>query len=293
VTPQVQLLDEITLVAPFGVRFWDVAMASPAEQGLTVIAYPDVFPELRTTASWNGAGVYSFSGLPGLRLAENGAGDDAYWAANPPSVEYTIEVSDAANRYLPFELPVLLPFRGLYGLSSSPLLPLPVPDDTWVPVFSTPARPVAGLSGTISADLQDFSGTGAAWALVTAQPFGLPPAIGIADNRGVISLPIPYPEFRSASAGSPTGMAPLKLSDQNWPVEVRVFFSPTGSQETYPDLGALLQQQEALVWRDTSDSAFGATFTLEFGNELILRSLNLATGRDLPYLLVTVPASPL
>jgi hypothetical protein len=292
VTPQVQVLDEITLVAPFGVRFWDVSMASPAESGLTVVAWPDVFPELRTTASWNGAGVYSFSGLPGLRQAENGAGDDAYWSADPPTVAYTIEISDPLNRYLSFSLPVLLPFRGLYGIASSPRLPLPVPDDTWVPIFSTSARPVAGISGMIRADLQNFSGTGAAFALVTAESSGMLPAIGIADSRGVISLPIPYPEFLSASAGSPTGMAPLKLSDQNWPLEIRVFFSPA-DRGVFPDLGALLQQPEALIWRDTADSAFGTTFTLEFGNELILRSLDLTSGRDLPYLLVTVPASPL
>ncbi len=290
---QVQALEAVTLVAPLGVRFWDVATAAPAEAGLTVVAYPDVFPELRSTATWNGSGVYSFSGLPGLRLAENGAGDDAYWSANQPSLPYTIEVSDSANRYLPFELPVLLPVRGLYALLSSPLISLPVPDPTWVPIFSSAARPVAGVSGTIRADLQDFSGTPAAWALVAAQVPGLAPTIGIADSRGVITLPLPYPEFRSASAGSPLGMAPLKLSDQNWPVEVRVFFTPAVNQSKFPDLEALLQQPEALVWRDTADATFATTFTLEFGNELVLRSLNLATGRELPYLLVTTPGSPI
>jgi len=77
VTPQVQTLEEITLVAPFGVRFWDVAAGAPAETGLSVAAYPDALQELVTPAIANASGIYSFSGLPGLRRAENGAGDDA------------------------------------------------------------------------------------------------------------------------------------------------------------------------------------------------------------------------
>jgi hypothetical protein len=293
VSSQVQVLEEVSLVTPLGVRFWDVATASPAEAGLTVVAYPDVFPELRATAVWNGAGVYSFSGLPGLRRAENGAGDAAYWSAVPSNVPYTIEVSDPANRYLPFELTADLPVRGLYALLSSPMPSVPVPDPTWVPLFSAPARPAAGVSGMVRADLQGFSGAGAAWAMVTAQPAGLAPAVGIADDRGVISLPLAYPEFRSSPAGSPLGMTPLKLTDQNWPVEIRVFFTPGVHGNLFPNLASLLQQPEALIWRDTADSAFAATFTLQFGNELVLRSLNSATGRDLPYLLVTAPGSPL
>jgi hypothetical protein len=259
---------------------------------LTVAAYPDAYPELVSPAVWNASGIYSFSGLPGLRRAENGAGDDAYWNANPPSIPYTVAVSDPLNRYLPFQLALLLPARGLYGLLASPLLALPVPDATWLPIFSTPARPAAGVTAMIRASLQDVSGAGAAWAVMTARAPGGPPAIGVADSRGVISLPLPYPELRSAFFGSPLISAPLKLSDQNWPVDINVFWTPFSAAVTTPDLEQLLQQGEASVWRDTARSTPATTFTLEFGNDLILRSVDSA-GRELPYLLVTAAGSPL
>jgi hypothetical protein len=292
-TPTVQVLEEITLVAPFGVRFWDVGTAAPAEPGLAVVAYPDAFPELRSAAVWNGAGIYSFSDLPGLRKAENGAGDDAYWTANPPVVPYTVEVSDPQGRYLPFQLSVLMPVRGLFGLFASPPLPVQTPDATWVPVFSTPARPVAGVTAVIRADLQDPSGAGAAWAVVTAQVAGAALAIGIADDRGVISLALPYPELRTIPVSSPLGQAALKLGDQSWPVEIRIFWTPAVVATESPDLEALLQQGEAFAWRDTARITPATTFTLQFGNDLILRSLDSTSGRELPYLLVTAAGSPI
>jgi hypothetical protein len=292
-SPQVQVLEEITLVAPFGVRFWDVEYAAPAETGLSVVAYPDAFPELRTPAAWNGGGIYSFSGLPGLRRAENGAGDDAYWSANPPTIPYTMQVTDPQNRYVPFQLSALLPVRGLFGLFASPPLAVQTPDATWVPVFSTPARPVAGVTAVIRGDLQDPSGEGAAWAVVTAQASGAAPAIGIADDRGVISLSLPYPELRTTPVSSPLGQAALKLGDQSWPLEIRIFWTPRAMATEIPDLAALLQQGEAFAWRDTAQTATATTFTLQFGNDLILRSLDSASGRELPYLLVTAAGSPI
>ena len=292
-TPQVQLLERVTLVAPLGMRFWDVAAGGPAEAGLTVVAYPNAYPDLISPAVWNASGIYSFSGLPGLRRAENGVGDDAYWRANPPSIPFTLVVSDPLNRYLPFQLSLLLPARGLYGLLASPLLAVPVPDATWLPIFSTPARPAGGVIAMIRASLQDPSGAGASWAVVTAQAPAAAPAIGVADSRGVISLPVPYPELRSALFGSPLVSAPLKLSDQRWPVAINVFWTPFSGNVTTPDLQSLLQQGEAFVWRDTARSTPATTFMLEFGNDLILRSVDSVTGRELPYLLVTPAGSPL
>ena len=80
----VTVLETITLTAPFGVRFWDVATVAPAEGGLSVVGYPDAFPELRIFGQENHSGVFCFSGLPGLRSMENGAGkhDSIYVAMN-------------------------------------------------------------------------------------------------------------------------------------------------------------------------------------------------------------------
>jgi hypothetical protein len=128
---------------------------------------------------------------------------------------------------------------------------------------------------------------------MTAEAPGGSLALGVADGRGVISLPLPYPELRTASFGSPLGLAPLKLSDQSWPVHIRVFWTPVSKTVTTPDLEDLLQQGEASVWRDTARSALATSFTLEFGTDLILRSVDSVTGRELPYLLVTTAGSPL
>jgi len=293
VTPQVQVLEEVTRVAPLGLRFWDVAMQSPAETGLTVSAYPDAYPELITPASANASGIYSFSDLPGLRRAGNGAGDDSYWSANPPTVPYTVEVSDPQNRYLPFQLAVLLPWRGLYGLEGSPPLPIPVPDGGWLPIFPTAARPAGGVTGMIRGTLQDPSGAEAAWAVVTAQATGGAPVTGVADDRGVISVPIPYPELQTTLAGSPLGPTLLPLSLQSWPLTVRVYYEPFSIPTGSPDLKDVLSQSEASVWRDTSMSARATAFNLDYGTDLILRSVDAVSGRQLSYLLVTAAGSPL
>jgi hypothetical protein len=294
VTPQVTVLEEISWVSPLGMRFWDVAAAAPSEAGLSVTAYPDAYPELVTPSVWNGSGVYSFSALPGLRRAENGAGDTAYWSANPPAVPYTVQVSDPQGRYLPFQFSLLLPWFGLYGLAGSPLLAAPVPDATWIPVFSAPARPAGGVAGMIRAVLEDPTGAPAAWAVVTAQATGGALAVGVADVRGVISLPLPYPELPAAGVLSPLGSTPVKLSDQTWPLEIGVYWTPAvGEPAAAPDLEELLQQAAANVWSDTTLTVRATTFTLGFGNDLILRSVDQTSGRELPYLLVTAAGSPL
>src|SRR6185437_10154784 len=66
-TPTVVVLEEITCVAPLGLRFWDVASARAVGAGLTVQAYPAGVPGLRMDAVVSRRGVYSFRGLPGMR----------------------------------------------------------------------------------------------------------------------------------------------------------------------------------------------------------------------------------
>jgi hypothetical protein len=83
------------------------------------------------------------------------------------------------------------------------------------------------------------------------------------------------------------------LGDQSWPVEIRIFWTPEASVPETPELEALLHQGEAFGWRDTARTAPATTFTLQFGNDLILRSLDSASGRELPYLIVTAAGSPI
>jgi hypothetical protein len=293
---QVVVMDDITLVAPFGVRFWDVAGLSPAGNALTVVAYPVAFPELLSTANVGPSGVYSFSGLPGLRQFENGTGDDSFWAANPAGFPYVIEVSDPLERYLPFQFSVLLPVRGLYGLLSSPVFPWLTPDPSWLPIFSAPSRDLPQPSATIRAQLQDDNTGGpAAWAMVTAQFSGLSAVSGIADERGIVTLSLSYPEPQNSPFGSPMGSGSLNLSEQSWPVTVAVFYSGsvTVTAPASVDLQAVLQQGPAIAWTDTVHTGEADLFNVTFGNDLVLRSLDSATGRGLSVFLVTSATSPL
>ncbi len=291
--PNVQVLEEITLVAPFGVRFWDVTAMAPAGGGLTVVAYPDGFPDLRVNAGVNRTGVYFFRDLPGLRQIENGAGDEDFWTTHPPSIPFTVEVSDAQDRYLPYQFSVLLPAHGLYGSVGSPLSPALTPDASWLPIFSAPSRVMPGPSAVVRAQLQDdVAKLPAAWALMTAQVPGSLVMTALADDRGVVTLTLPYPEPRTSPFASPLGPGSLKLSDQTWPLTVSVFYvprpvSPNPFKFVLPDLQEILSQGIATAWLDTVHSAPANSFTLQFGKDLVLRSFNSGTGRDLPVLLTT------
>jgi hypothetical protein len=288
---QVMVLDQVTLTAPFGVRFWDVSSNTPAGSGLLVMAYPNSFPELLTSATHSPSGVYSFSGLPGLRRAENSAGDDAFWSANPPICPYTFTVSDPQERYLPYSFSALLPVRGLFGLWNSPLLSGVTPDPTWLPIFSTPARPIAGPAAMVRAQLQDTSGGFAAWAMVTVQAPGLPLRAGLTDEQGMVSISQPYPE--PAGSGLESPLATPKLIDQRWTVKVAVFYSAGKTEQPLPELEQILQQPQAVAWRDTAHTSPADQFPLQFGQELVLRSLDSISGLELSVLLVTPAGSPL
>jgi hypothetical protein len=289
---QVTALEQITLTAPFGVRFWDVAAVAPAEGGLSVTGYPDSFPELRTMGVENHTGVFCFSGLPGLRRAENGEGDDAFWSANPPTIPYTFEFSDPEDRYLPYRFSARLPVRGLFGLWESPLSSGLTPDPTWLPIFSSPSRPMAVPTGMVRAQLRDdTSGGPASSAILTVQAPGLPMVTGLANERGTLSLSQPYPEPSDNGPASPL-RAP-NLTEQDWPIETAVYYSSHRMHQSQPYLEEILQQGAAVAWRDTSHTAPANRFNLQYGQDLVLRSLDSTSGRELPVLLVTPAASPL
>jgi hypothetical protein len=293
VSTQVTVLEEISLVTPLGVRFWDVAMEAPAGGGLSVVAYRDVWPEITWDAVEGHGGVYSFRALPGMQYALNGAGDDDYWNAHPPAVPYLLKVTDPQERYLSFQLSATLPCRGIFGLFASPLYTNLTPDASWIPIFSTPSRPISGPAGAIRAQLKDDnSGLPAAWAMVTVQSSGNIAATGLADDRGVISLALPYPEPRNFAFSSPLGSS-VKLTDQTWPVDISIFYTPRPASPNLPFLEDLLQQGPAFAWNDTAHTGPASGFLLQFGNDLILRSLNSANGSPLPVLLVTPAGSPL
>jgi hypothetical protein len=268
------------------VRFWDPATQSAAAVPLDVQAYPDAAPERLTKAVQGRSGAYSFRGLPGLRNVETSAGDDDFWASNAIHIPYTVVVNDPTNTYLPFQFSLRLPNRGFYGLAGSPLDTTLVPDATWLPIFSSPARTTPDGMGVVRGLLMDsVSGGPAAWALVRLDGPNMTPAVGLTDARGVISLLFLYPEPRNFALGSPLRSGGLRLTDQTWVLNLSVQYKPGRASEITPDLDGTLQQVPAIC--DVP------AITVQFGKEFILRSLDSVSGRELSALLITAAGSPL
>src|SRR5262249_42753019 len=142
--------------------------ATDLVDGLDVVAYVRSDPGSAVGAILTRSGVYSVSGLPGLRDFERGDGDDdAAWSA--PLRRYRVEVRDPQGRFIPFGSDADLPARGLFtGMASlSPAQPLVLPTEHGsppsamigrVPLFSAPSRRVAGSLAAVHADLRELDG---------------------------------------------------------------------------------------------------------------------------------------
>ena len=279
----IQVMETLTLVCPLGLRFWDAVDRAPVSEGLSMQIWPKSQPDLRIPAVLNRTDVFTFHDLPGMRGIEIGAGDDAFWRANPPRFDFVVQVQDTANRFLPFQLPVRLPVRGL---------------SDGVPLFSSPARVVVSPMGIIRAQLFDpIHRLPAAWTLVEARVEGIVLGRGVADAQGGLLLPLPYPEARNSGPafGSPLGPAGVKLNDQTWQVHLSFFYAPQPSSSV-PDLNQVLKQPPATAWVDEMLSAPLTTATLRFGQELVLRSRALLASPPaspwLSTLLITPAGSP-
>jgi hypothetical protein len=270
-----QALEEVTLLQPLGLRFWDGVTQSFVGDGLSVTAWPAANPNRALDATLNRSGVYSFRGLPGMREVESGAGDDAFWAAHPPSDDLVVQVLDPEGRFLPFQLRVQAPQRGIYrypgtpdGLANS------------IPVFSMPSRTIPVNTAVVRAELYDHvNHCPAAWAVMDVSADGQPPVRGIADTLGRVQVALPYPEPRNFGIGSPLGPAGIKLQDQSWPVTVSVSYTRGPAPvPAIPDLGQVLSQSPATAWADTDLTQIFGGATLAFGQELILRSWQLGNS---------------
>ncbi|HXH38588.1 MAG TPA: hypothetical protein VNN08_08165, partial [Thermoanaerobaculia bacterium] len=163
--PVIDVQETLTLVTPLGVRFRDEATTTVIDDDLVVSVYPDGISELKTYGVVNRAGVFVFRGLQGMREVENGAGDDAFWAAHPPTFGFVLEVSDRAGRFLPYAYSLKLPVRRLLTLP----VPSPLTQSDAMPLFSAPSRQTPEVYGVIRAEIRDqVHDEPAAWALVEA-----------------------------------------------------------------------------------------------------------------------------
>lgn len=282
------VLDQVTTVAPLGLRFRDAMTGATVGDGFSVWAFPSTQPNSRRALIPNRKGVYVLHHAPGLRDLENGKGDDEFWSS-VPAKDFVVEVRDQEDRFLPFQFTVALPARGIYQWNDS-TAGSPPSSTAGVPVYSSTARiPPAGTA-VVRADLWDplrnGTGAGAASAVLELYDDQQFIARGIADAQGRIAILFPYPSPRSFSPtsplsafGSPAVATGPPLTEQIWILRVRAFYarlnqtlSISKDKDTLPDLRAILSQPEAVVWTDENRTEPLQEVSVQYGQSLILKS---------------------
>lgn len=285
------VLDRLTLVTPLAIRFWDDVTLSPIADRLSVRAYPPGRPERAMQSVLNHSGIHVFYGLPGLRSVENGSGDGAFWSAQVVQKQFVLEVADTAGRYLPMSFTADAPTRNLFSL---PCLSPPM-SSPGVPLFSGPGRSVPPGMAIIRAELRNaLTGLPAAWARVEAQHSPLsPPARGMSDALGRVTLLFPYPEPAGNPAGSPPpGAVSVALPQQEWPVDMRAWYSGAMRATELPDWCTFFAQGRSVLWSDSALTHAFTRTTIRYGRETILQSQDSGSRTELSVLLITPAGSP-
>jgi len=291
-TAMVRVLEQVTRRSPVGLRVWDIAGATDLVDGLQVDISVRTDPESAVRAYVTRSGVYSVSGLPGLRPFELGVGDDmtAWSAALRP---YRVEINDPQGRFLPFAFDADLPRRGLFSWSApgtSPPQPYVLPTDRasppammigHVPLFSAPSRPMATSLAAVRAELREVgSDRPASFALLTVSIDGTVCGIGMADWQGRILVPFPYPDRPRPALTSP----PQTTNDFRWDVAIAAYYvpAPPGAAVTMiadlADVVAQMNSPQMLFASTVSPPQVLPPLTLQYGVPLTVRTQLTSTG---------------
>jgi hypothetical protein len=133
-------------------------------------------------------------------------------------------------------------------------------------------------TAVVRADLWDADADApAAWAVLEVGAPGGATYHGVADAAGRVAVLLPYPEPPWHGSSPPPGSR--ALSDQTWPLELAVRYSPAAASPPLPDpsagvppdLCAVLTQRPATLVDDSSPLAL-LTPTLRFGHELVVKT---------------------
>jgi hypothetical protein len=269
------VIERHSKVAPLGVRFWDEIAHKSIGDSLIVTAYRATQPDRRFALTLNRANVFVLQNVPGLRDIEFGAGDQDYWDNLPAPQSFVIDVFDTANRFLPFTFTAAVPTRDLYEwICGSP------PEQSGVPLFSTPTRSNPGGYGVIRAELRDEAQfdtrtqdyAPASWALLEAWYDGQRVGRGLADQQGRIVVFLPYPEPINPPISSPPTPR-TALTSQVWPIELRAFYSPLVPVPQSPDLCAALTQSPATLLNALSPPTPLTQVHVAYGVDAIVKTV--------------------
>jgi len=270
-SPGVRVMERLTRVAPFGVRFWDPLTQTAVAEGLRVVLHPAGQPGRGVTTRTNGSGVHVLHDAPGLARAAWGEGDEAYWSHPPQTAQYRGEVSDLLGRFHPVSFAVQLPFRGLFLPACAAQSP-PGPAGG-IELFSTASRALPGALAVVRAELSSMVlGAPAAWALLTAEYRGEVLGRGVADRQGrvVLAFPFPEPERRPRRSPPETASPPAESATlMQWEVQLRVHFSALLASQPVPDYCDLLSQPPARLLVHTSPPEELAATAIALGQEFV------------------------
>lgn len=291
-----RLFERVTRHAPIGLRFRDIATGTLVRGDLNVTIAPKRNPLRSVTCAVNGKGVWYANRFPGISdtPAPSGSPPDAdFWAQ--PGIACRVSVSDAAGRFLPLEVEMDFPVRGLVNWPGwatlpqgllAPLIdddgsspPAPVTSRDALPLFSAAARPAPAPLAEIRCQMA-FADTGepAAWALLTAMHGGRVRGLGQADAKGRVALFFPYPERPRASLAT----SPPAITDFRWSIALAAYSSRL-SPTTPPDFAALMGQLNGaprdLFASTESPPELLPSQLLSFGRPLTVRTTQTSIGQ--------------
>jgi hypothetical protein len=288
-----RLLERQTLIAPLGVRFWDVATGVHVRNGLQVIAYPGTHYLHSTTASSNRSGsAYVFHRAWGLRKFELGISDAPFPESPPTSQRYKIGGHDENRRFLPVSFSADLPTAGVFQWPlAGPRTQLDPPDGS-VPLYPSTLRSAPPGLAVLRAELyQSLNGARASWAMMEARFNGRLIGRGIADEQGRIALIFAYPppqDSVGSSAISPPGSvrARLPFRNQEWTIQLQAFYEPavlslplsppgpSGSPRrddlSVPELSDILKQSPANLFLDEAKTRPLTEVHLRYGPKVFV-----------------------
>jgi hypothetical protein len=295
-----------TLIAPLGVKFWDVASGVYVSSGLSVRAYPDGDSLRATEARLNRSGTYVLHHASGLREFELGVGGGELTDSLPARRRFTVEVKDNERRFLPFAFEAELPCKGLFRWNApAERAPLDPPGNLSVPLYSTMLHPAPAGMAALRAEIYEASTEEidgvrsrrpAAWAMLEARNEGLLLGRGIADEQGRVQLIFAYPPPHDSHISSPlsppgafaTGQPFLK---QTWAIQLQAFYelvpqlSPPSpltlsgeAGRALPLLNQLLHQQPANLFLDEEQTEPVMEVTLMYGSKVFVHPSSSNVG---------------
>lgn len=299
----VRILERVTLRTPFGLRVQDLATGGSRIEGLSVVVRPAGRNGGGVQARSNPSGIYCAVGLPGLADFERDQADTWPRPQGLPRA-FEVEVRDPRARFQPLRFDTPLPMQGLIDpLAGSPPMPLSSPPESplgsppesppaaplpYLPLFSTPSRPLAGALALVRAELREHpSQAPAAWALLEVWIGGRVRGLGLADRDGRVAVQFPYPPSPRAAVTSPAS----PRNDFRWDLELRAHHGPRSPEDAPPEVPMLADLLARLAdaprpLLDTLSPALPlGPLTLEHGKPVVART-RLGSGEPSPYLFI-------